>query len=81
VISLKSMQKASASIAIMNIDELMQDTQGCIYLPNQLQEQAVIWYHKMLIMHPGETCMELTIAYHYTWKGNVQDNPMGMFIL
>ena len=46
----------------------MQDTQRHICIPKQLQERAIMWYHRML-MHPGETCMELTMAYHYIWKG------------
>jgi hypothetical protein len=29
--------------------------------------ESKMWYHKML-MHPGKTQTELTIAQHYTWK-------------
>jgi hypothetical protein len=48
--------------------ELVVDKEGCIYVPKQLQKRTTTWYHEML-MHPGETQTELTIAHHYTWKG------------
>ncbi len=41
---------------------------GRIVIPNVLQKRAVEWYHAML-MHPGETRTELTIAQHYYWQG------------
>ena len=42
--------------------------QGRIVLPKSLQKEAVTWYHNLLL-HPGETRTELTIAQHYYWKG------------
>ena len=42
--------------------------EDCIVLPKALQKKAVEWYHAMLL-HPGETRMEITMAQHYTWKG------------
>jgi hypothetical protein len=48
--------------------ELVVDKEGRIYVPKQLQKRTATWYHEML-MHPGETRTELTIAHHYTWKG------------
>jgi hypothetical protein len=41
---------------------------GKIVIPSVLQRRAVEWYHTIL-MHPGETRMELTMAQHYYWKG------------
>ena len=41
---------------------------GKIYLPKPLQKVAAEWYHSML-MHPGETRLELSIGQHYTWLG------------
>jgi DNA-binding transcriptional regulator/RsmH inhibitor MraZ len=46
--------------------ELVVDKEGRIYVPKQLQKHTTTWYHEML-MHPGKTRMELTIAHHYTW--------------
>ena len=37
-------------------------------VPPALQRKAAEWYHEIL-MHPGETRMELTMAQHYCWKG------------
>jgi hypothetical protein len=39
-----------------------------IAVPKSLQRKAVEWYHSLL-MHPGETRTELTIAQHFYWKG------------
>ena len=41
---------------------------GKIVIPKSLQVAAVKWYHNLL-MHPGETRTEATIAQHFTWKG------------
>ncbi len=41
---------------------------GKIVVPKTLQKKAVQFYHALL-MHPGETRTELTIAQHFTWKG------------
>ncbi len=37
-----------------------------IVLPKNLQTKVVEWYHDIL-MHPGETRTEMTIAQHYYW--------------
>ena len=42
--------------------------EGRIVLPKSLQVPAVQWYHALL-MHPGETRTELTLAQHFYWKG------------
>ena len=39
-----------------------------IVLPKVMQKKAVEWYHQVL-MHPGETRTELTMAQHFCWKG------------
>ena len=39
-----------------------------IVLPKAMQKKAVEWYHAVL-MHPGETRTELTMAQHFCWKG------------
>ena len=39
-----------------------------IVLPKCMQKKAVEWYHGVL-MHPGETRTELTMAQHYCWIG------------
>ena len=41
---------------------------GKIYVPKVLQEPTVEFYHGLL-MHPGETRTELTVAQHYCWLG------------
>jgi hypothetical protein len=41
---------------------------GKIVIPLTLQKKAVKFYHELL-MHPGETRTELTMAQHFTWKG------------
>jgi hypothetical protein len=41
---------------------------GKIVIPKALQKKAAEFYHSLL-MHPGETRTELTLAQHYTWKG------------
>jgi hypothetical protein len=41
---------------------------GKIVVPKVLQKKAVQFYHGLL-MHPGETRTELTLAQHFTWKG------------
>ena len=41
---------------------------GKIVVPQTLQKKAVEFYHGLL-MHPGETRTELTLAQHFTWKG------------
>ena len=38
-----------------------------IVVPKTLQKPITDWYHTMLL-HPGETRMELTIGQHYYWK-------------
>ena len=38
-----------------------------ILIPKLLEKQVVKWYHNALC-HPGETCMELSIAQHFYWK-------------
>lgn len=44
-------------------------TKNCkTVVPKSLQKRAVKYYHSLL-MHPGETRTELTIAQHFTWKG------------
>jgi len=37
-----------------------------IVLPKSMQRKATEWYHDMLL-HPGETRMELTIGQHFYW--------------
>jgi len=39
-----------------------------IYVPKTLQQKCAEWHHLML-MHPGEKRLELTIVQHYTWIG------------
>ncbi len=39
-----------------------------IVVPKDLRKKTVEWYHSILL-HPGETRTELTIAQHYYWKG------------
>ena len=39
-----------------------------IVLPNMLQEEAVKWYHGVL-MHPGKMRTDLTMGQHFAWKG------------
>ena len=39
-----------------------------IVLPKTLQVKAVEWYHNVLL-HPGETRTELTMAQHFYWTG------------
>ena len=41
---------------------------GKIVVPRVLQKKGVEFYHRLL-MHPGETRTELTMAQHFTWKG------------
>jgi Integrase zinc binding domain len=39
-----------------------------IVIPNLLQRKATKWYHTHLL-HPGETCLELTLRQHFTFVG------------
>lgn len=39
-----------------------------IVLPKSLTQEAVDWYHTILL-HPGETRTELSMAQHYYWSG------------
>ena len=38
-----------------------------IVVPKSLEKKTAEWYHAILL-HPGETRMELTIGQHYYWK-------------
>ena len=38
-----------------------------IVVPKSMQKKVAEWYHAMLL-HPGETRMELTIGQHFYWK-------------
>ena len=38
-----------------------------IVVPKSLQKKIADWYHRILV-HPGETRLELTIGQHYYWK-------------
>ena len=40
---------------------------GKIVVPTSMQKRMVDWYHDVL-MHPGETRMELTIGQHFYWS-------------
>ena len=40
--------------------------QGKIYIPSQLQQRVVAWYHEYLA-HPGESRTEATIRQTCTW--------------
>jgi len=42
-----------------------------IVVPKSLQKKIVEWYHSILL-HPGETRMELTIGQHYYWTNMKQ---------
>jgi hypothetical protein len=39
-----------------------------IVLPKKLQKKATEWYH-LHLLHPGKTCIELTLGHHYCWVG------------
>ncbi len=41
--------------------------EGKICVPENLQREATVWYHDLL-MHSGEKRTELTVAQHYYWK-------------
>ena len=59
-------EKTSFSFSSDDYELVTKD--GRIVLPKALQKKGVEWYHGVL-MHPGETRTELTMAQHFTWKG------------
>ena len=44
-----------------------------IVVPTAMNERVLDWYHDILLVHPGETRMELSIRSVYTWK-NLRHN-------
>jgi Integrase zinc binding domain len=42
------------------------------YIPQSLRQRVLSWYHAYLL-HPGQTCTELTIRNTMTWPGLTQD--------
>ena len=46
--------------------------EGKIYIPSSLCSRVLSWYHEML-MHPGQSWLEMTIRQHLTWPGLTND--------
>eukprot|EP00804_Cyclotella_cryptica_P002628 CCRYP_010433-RA/>CCRYP_010433-RA protein AED:0.34 eAED:0.33 QI:0/-1/0/1/-1/1/1/0/214 len=61
-----SLLEASKPQLVENVQILSKN--GKLVIPQELQQQAVQWYHHYL-QHPGTTCLEETFALQCIWKG------------
>eukprot|EP00804_Cyclotella_cryptica_P016386 CCRYP_009931-RA/>CCRYP_009931-RA protein AED:0.20 eAED:0.24 QI:0/0/0/1/0/0/2/0/246 len=61
-----SVLEAYKPLLVENVQVLCKD--GKLVIPQELQQQAVQWYHHYL-QYPGTTCLEETLLAAIYWKG------------